>query len=160
MPLYSSALGHCASATRTFLNSLNSTGSPQPCGLCTGHSLLSRSLPTQPPTSDFFSSFRSQLKDKLLRENFSDLVSTTTHPVTLHCCIFSPGLLIIWHYHMHAFAYAFSYNMSSIELENVSVWFAILFLENRISPVTQEVLNEHLLDKKITQWVAEEITPF
>lgn len=33
-------------------------------------------------------------------------------------------------------------------------------LENRISPVIQEVLNEHLLDKKITQWVATKIIPF
>lgn len=82
--------------------------------------------------------------------------------VTLHCCLFFPGFLIIWHYHMHAFAYYLSspINTSSMETENVSAWFTILFLENRMSPVTQEVLNEHLLDEKITQWVAKEITPF
>ena len=141
---FSLSLNHCASATRSFLNSSNSTNSPLPQGLCISSFPLSTFLPIQPHGSNFFSSFKSQLKYELLREDyFSDHFSTSSHPLSPFTVLSnsSQDFLLFEIILVICLLFVLSYELKFMKTQSVSVWWTVLLPEDRMSPVTWKVLN-------------------
>ena len=85
---YGSSLNHCASTSGSSLNFSNFMSSPLTQSLCTCSFPLNFSS-YQPHGSDISSSFRSPWSYKLLREDFSDHLSTSNHTLSHSTIIYS-----------------------------------------------------------------------
>lgn len=95
----------------------------------------------------FSSSFRSPQNYKLLREGFSDHLSTSNHTVTFYHYILFPRLSV-WNYRIYAFGCYLSYmNIKSMKTENMSVLCSILSREQNIICHLESTQNIFFLDK-------------